>query len=528
MSSAADTSRPGTLLASAPLAAGAPFVAGEPQDSFTRAILDSTTEAILAVDEGGIIRSFNRTAERIFGWSAGEVIGQPLAVLLPPPDLRRRGDSAVPDGAADGGAVASVGLRRDGSRFPMELSVAPFSAAGARHVAWFARDVSERTHLEEQLRQSRKMDAMGQLAGGVAHDFNNLLTVINGWCEALGAESPDERRCAVDQIRGAAERAATLTGQLLTFGRKADVSPRVVDLNLVIDDVTKMLSRVIGEDVVLDVRPFAQPQFVRVDTGQMAQVLVNLAVNARDAMPKGGRLTITTSPHSMSPAEAGDHGVEAGAYVRLRVTDTGVGMSPDVAARIFEPFYTTKGTRGTGLGLSTVYGIVRQAGGAVWVRTRPAEGATFSIVLPVVMEEQLVAEAPPRAQLEHGTETILVVEDEPQVRAIAVNMLRTRGYQVLVAATSQEALEIARAQRAIDLVVTDVVMPNGSGLELVTQLRVDRPGTPVLFVSGYAPDVLKEDSSAGAAFLQKPYTGRQLAMRIREMLDGPAREGSTP
>jgi nitrogen-specific signal transduction histidine kinase len=407
----------------------------------------------------------------------------------------------------------------------MELSVAPFAVGGKRHVAWFVRDVSERTHLEEQLRQSRKMDAMGQLAGGVAHDFNNLLTVINGWCETLGAESPDERRCAVDQIRGAADRAATLTGQLLTFGRKAEVSPRIVDLNVVIDDVTKMLGRVIGEDVTLEVQPHARAQFVRVDTGQMAQVLVNLAVNARDAMPKGGRLTISTSPYSLSPAEARDHGLEPGAFVHLRVIDTGIGMSPDVASRIFEPFYTTKGTRGTGLGLSTVYGIVRQAGGAVWVRTRPGEGAAFSIVLPSVVEEQVAAEAPPRARLESGTETILVVEDEPQVRSIAVNMLRTRGYQVLVAATSQEALTIARAQRAIDLVVTDVVMPNGSGPELVAQLRAEHPNMPVLYVSGYAPDALLDEQAAQSAFLQKPYTGRQLALRIREMLDGADSEG---
>jgi two-component system, cell cycle sensor histidine kinase and response regulator CckA len=498
------------------------------REAFTRAVLDYTTDAVVEVDDGGLVRSFNRAAERAFGWKTSDVIGQPVAVLMPSPDRRRRGDAAVPDTATGGVVVPSVGLRRDGSRFPMELSVAPFVVGPARHVAWFVRDVTERAHLEEQLRQSRKMDAMGQLAGGVAHDFNNLLTVINGWCEALSSGSPEERRSAIEQIRGAADRAATLTGQLLTFGRKAEVSPRVVDLNVVIDDVTKMLSRVIGEDVNLEVRPDPRPRFVRVDTGQMAQVLVNLAVNARDAMPKGGRLTITTSAYSLSAAESRDHGLDPGAYVQLRVTDTGIGMSPDVAARIFEPFYTTKGSRGTGLGLATVYGIVRQAGGAVWVRTRPGEGAAFSIVLPAVFEEPLVTEAPHRAEKERGSETILVVEDEPQVRTIAVNMLRARGYRVLVASTGQEATDLARAQESIDMVVTDVVMPNESGPDLVARLKAEHPAMPVLYVSGYAPDVLLDETAGDAAFLQKPYTGRQLAMRIREILDGNAASPSSP
>jgi two-component system, cell cycle sensor histidine kinase and response regulator CckA len=509
-SSLAETTAPGTVLAGGTLHA------------FASAVLNTTTDAIVALDDGGIIRSFNRAAERAFGWMEHEVVGQPSAMLMPPPDQRRRGDPAVPDSATHGSPVSSVGLRRDGSRFPMELSVAPFMVGGKRHLAWFVRDVTERAHLEAQLRQSRKMDAMGQLAGGVAHDFNNLLTVINGWCETLAVESTDERRAAVDQIRSAADRAATLTGQLLTFGRKAEVSPRVVDLNVVIEDVTKMLSRVIGEDVSLDVRPAARPQFVRVDTGQMTQVLVNLAVNARDAMPKGGRLVIATSPYALSPAEGHEHGLDPGAYVQLRVTDTGIGMSPEVSARIFEPFYTTKGARGTGLGLATVYGIVRQAGGVVWVRSRPGEGAAFSIVLPAVFEPQAAAEEPARIHAERGSETILVVEDEAQVRTIAVNMLRTRGYRVLVAATSQDALELAHSQSAIDLVVTDVVMPNGSGPELVARLRADHPSMPVLYVSGYAPDSLLDDVSSDVAFLQKPYTGRQLAMRIREMLDGRA------
>ncbi len=488
--------------------------------AFAQAVLEATTDAIVAVDAAGVIRSFNRAAEHVFGWSALEVIGQPVLTLVPRPDQRRRGDGTVREGTIEGRGMSSVGMRKDGGRFPMELTVTSFAVESTRHMAWFVRDVTERTHLEAQLRQSQKMDAMGQLAAGVAHDFNNLLTVINGWCEALSSDGVDDRRSAIDQISDAAARAATLTAQLLTFGRRADVSPRVVDLNIVVEDISKMLGRVIGEDVSLDIRPDARAQFVRVDTGQTSQVLVNLAVNARDAMPKGGRLTIETGPCVLTAAEAHAHGMEPGVYVLLQVSDTGIGMSPEVASRVFEPFFTTKGAKGSGLGLATVYGIVRQAGGAVSVRSRPGEGSVFSIWLPVVAEERAAVETPQTAELERGSETILVVEDEPQVRAIAVNMLRARGYCVLVAASGEEALQLARAQKSVDLVVSDVVMPKESGPDLVARLRCEHKSLPALFVSGYAPDVLTDAVAPGAAFLQKPYTGRQLALRVRQILDG--------
>jgi two-component system, cell cycle sensor histidine kinase and response regulator CckA len=488
------------------------------REALAETILESTADAIIAVDGAGVVRSFNRSAERTFRCRAEDMVGVSAGELLHAPELERADWVARIPATVDAPTLL-VGLRRDGTRFPAELVVTPFTVGTTQYTAWFVRDISDRADLEAQLRQSQKMDAMGQLAGGVAHDFNNLLTIINGWCETLASGAADERQCAIEQIGGAAARAATLTAQLLAFGRKAEISPRVVDLNQVIAEVAKMLGRVIGADVSLRIHAEPRPQFVRVDTGQMSQLLVNLAVNARDAMPRGGTLTISTSGSSLVPAEAELHSLEPGPYVCLRVADTGVGMSPDVASRIFEPFFTTKGQKGTGLGLATVYGIIRQAGGTIFVRSKPDEGAAFSILLPSVPRERSEETPAPRERQERGTETILVVEDEPHVRAIAVTMLRVRGYHVLVAGTSQEALDFARNQPGIALVVSDVVMPDESGPELVARLRCGRPALPVLYVSGYAADALIGAGDGPHAFLQKPYTGRELALEVRALLD---------
>jgi CheY-like chemotaxis protein len=280
-----------------------------------------------------------------------------------------------------------------------------------------------------------------------------------------------------------------------------------------------MLGRVIGEHVALEVRPDPRPQHVKVDTGQIGQVLINLAVNARDAMPGGGRLTIMTGVSSLGSTDARPHGVEPGAYVCLGVVDTGVGMPPEVAARVFEPFFTTKGEKGTGLGLATVYGIVRQAGGTIFVRTHPGEGSAFTILLPAVVQEDHGVQPPARAGRERGEETILVVEDEPQVRAIAVSMLRARGYRVLPASSGAEAFDLARAQACIDLVVSDVIMPSERGPQLVARLRQEHPRLPALYVSGYAAEAVLETDERREGFLQKPYTGRQLALQVRALLD---------
>jgi two-component system cell cycle sensor histidine kinase/response regulator CckA len=484
-------------------------------------LLDHSADGMLAVDAEGCIVLCNRSTERLFGWKAADLVGRPASCLLPASGQRRKHDPDPDLLVADETTFGTVGVRQNGTRFPMEVVVTPFAVGAARHTTWVVRDVSERAQLEAQLRQSQKMDAMGQLAGGVAHDFNNLLTVINGWCETLAADNTTEHRPAIDEIRRAATRAGTLTAQLLAFGRKAAVTPRVVDLNDAIADVAKMLARVIGEDIALDIRPNATPRHVRIDTGQLSQVLVNLAVNARDAMPEGGRLSISTRPSEMGRIEARPHGVSPGDYVCLTVSDTGHGMTHEVAARAFEPFFSTKGDRGTGLGLATVYGIVRQAGGTIFVRSRAGEGATFSILLPSALPE---ATQPDAVALsvgnERGTESVLVVEDEPQVRAIAVSMLRSRGYRVLVASTPREAMELARVQETVDLVLTDVVMPEQNGPELVAALRAFRPQLPALYVSGYAADAVTDRAGERDGFLQKPYTGRQLGLQVRQLLDG--------
>ena len=508
---------------------------------FMQAILDTAGEAIVSLDRAGVIRSFNRSAERMFGWSVREVIGQHVARLMPRPEDCRHDDHLSPyllvgGGPSFGRARQVVGLRRDGTRFPMDLSVSQFDADDGPQFTWILRDVAEQAHLREQLRQSQKMDAMGRLAGGVAHDFNNLLTVINGWCEGLSAASPEDRTAAVEQIVGAAAKAANLAGQLLSFSRQNAVTPRVVDLNLVIDDIGRMLRRAIGEDVLLDSALASTPMFVRVDQGQMDQVLVNLALNARDAMPRGGRLTLGTARRSIDAAEAGTLGLEPGAYVALWVRDTGTGIPGDALPRIFEPFFTTKADRGTGLGLATVQTIVHHAGGVIAAANVPEGGAEFRILLPEAREvpEERAAAVPVRqpatpgaATAERGCETVLVVEDDAQVRRITVSMLKNRGYDVLEAATCQEALSLVTTHHHIDVLVTDVVMPDLSGPELAARIRTVHPTICVLLVSGYSAEAVARHGVDGSApsFLQKPFSGNQLAKKVRELIvarPGPA------
>jgi two-component system cell cycle sensor histidine kinase/response regulator CckA len=523
---------------------GARAVAG-----FMQAILDTAGEAIVSLDRTGVIRSFNRSAERMFGWSACEVIGQHVGRLMPRPEDCRSDDHLTPyllvgGGPSFGRARQVVGLRRDGTRFPMDLSVSQFDADDGPQFTWILRDVAEQAHLREQLRQSQKMDAMGRLAGGVAHDFNNLLTVINGWCEGLSAAAPEERTAAVEQIVGAAAKAANLAGQLLSFSRQNAVTPRVVDLNLVIDDIGRMLRRAIGEDIRLESVPSPTPVFVRVDQGQMDQVLVNLALNARDAMPRGGRLTLGTERRLIDAADAATLGVEPGAYVALWVRDTGTGIPCAALPRIFEPFFTTKADRGTGLGLATVQTIVHCAGGVIAATNVPEGGAEFKILLPEappVLEERRAAAAAVRAvpaprvaqpasQTEGGGETVLVVEDDAQVRRITVSMLKNRGYDVLEAATCQEALSLVTTHTDIDVLVTDVVMPDLSGPELAARIRTVHPTIRVLLVSGYSAEAVARHGVDGSApcFLQKPFNGNQLAKKVQELLATrpPATDGS--
>ncbi|HEX9582172.1 MAG TPA: response regulator [Gemmatimonadales bacterium] len=386
----------------------------------------------------------------------------------------------------------------------------------------------ERRRLEDQLRQAQKMEAVGQLAGGVAHDFNNILTAIIGYSELLLQELSDDAapRADVAEIRKAADRAAALTRQLLAFGRKQILAPRVLDLNALIAGLDGMMRRTLGEniDIVSNLAPTLGA--TRADPGQMEQVIVNLAVNARDAMPDGGKLTIETSNVDLDESYAQGHlPVQPGRFVLLAVSDTGTGMSQETMAHIFEPFYTTKEKgHGTGLGLATVYGIVKQSGGFIWVYSEPNEGSTFKIYLPLVTDlvdsdEIVAAPAPQR-----GSETILLVEDEAGVRALARRVLEGLGYDVLEAGDSGPAALLAREFTGpIHLLITDVVLPGSGGRKLAEELAGPRPAMKVLYMSGYTENAIVHRGvlEAKAAFLHKPFTPQDLAARVRQVLDRP-------
>jgi signal transduction histidine kinase len=384
---------------------------------------------------------------------------------------------------------------------------------------------------EEQLRQAQKMEAIGQLAGGVAHDFNNLLTIIRGYSDLLLngiLGEKDSARDAVEEIRKAAERAASLTRQLLAFSRRQVLAPRVFVLNSVLQDMDKMLRRLIGEDIQLTFTLAKDLGAVKVDPGQIEQVLLNLVVNARDAMPRGGRLTIETANVQLDDNYAGTHpDVTPGPYVMMAVTDSGCGMDAATQARIFEPFFTTKGPdKGTGLGLATVYGIVKQSGGSIYVYSEVGRGTCFKVYLPrhegAPVAEQVSAPAPTAKVSSHGKETLLIVEDDNSVRALTRTVLRSYSYDVIEAIDADDALKwVSEHAQPIHLLVTDLVMPGMSGRELAERVTELRPGLKVLYVSGYTDDAVVRHGllQQEVAFLQKPFTPKTLASKVREVLD---------
>ena len=393
-----------------------------------------------------------------------------------------------------------------------------------------ALDISERRQLERQFLQAQKMEAVGQLAGGVAHDFNNLLAIVIGYTDLLLDElepnSPLVRH--VKEIRKAGDRAVTLTRQLMAFSRKQVMEPKVLDVNQIVADTDRMLRRIIGEDIDLVVVSEPNLWNVRTDPGQMEQVIMNLAVNARDAMPGGGKLTIETANVELGEASAAQHvSMKSGPYVMLAVSDNGVGLTPETQARVFEPFFTTKEKgKGTGLGLATVYGIIKQSGGYIWVYSEVGKGTTFKIYLPRVAEPLEAKErpsgvwnaiVPPK-----GTETVLLVEDEESVRKLARKCLEEQGYAVLEAANGSQALEICdRYDKTIHLLVTDVIMPGLDGLQLARRVTTLRPEIRVLYVSGYTENTIVHRGvlDPGIAFLQKPFRPLDLAVKVREALD---------
>jgi PAS domain S-box-containing protein len=420
--------------------------------------------------------------------------------------------------------------RKDGSTTAMRLSGRAISDA-SKNVTFelFTEDVTERRALEQQLRQSQKMEAIGRLAGGIAHDFNNLLMVISGYSEfLLDRLGPDPSlRGPAKEISGAAERATSLTRQLLAFSRKQMLTPKVLDLNGVVTENLKMLTRLIGEDIDLVMIPGTELRPVKADPGQIEQVILNLAVNARDAMPQGGRLTIETANVTLDEAYARMHApVQPGDYTMLAITDTGVGMDTETQSHIFEPFFTTKGTKGTGLGLSTVYGIVKQSGGYIWVYSEPGKGTSFKIYLPhATADEVAVVEQPAAAAhvvAEAPGETILVVEDELNLRRLTRQFLENQGYLVLEAADGAAAVQICVAhQGTIHLLLTDVIMPGMNGRELAHRVSEIRPNIKVMYMSGYTENAIGHNGTldAGITLLQKPFTLHALKAKVREVLD---------
>ena len=499
--------------------------------------IEQSAEAVVITDTHGDIEYVNPAFTRITGYSREEVLGQNPRMLKSTkqePEFYHQLWTTILKGEIWHGEL--INRRKDGKLYTEELNIAPVRGAHGEITHFIAtkQDVTERKRLEVQFRQAQKMEAVGRLAGGVAHDFNNLLTLINGYSEMVleGRDSSDPLRGPLEEIRKAGDRAASLTRQLLAFSRQQVLAPRVLDLNALVAEVEKMLRRLIGEDVDLALVRAPALGRVKADPGQIDQILMNLAVNARDAMPQGGKLVIETANVELDEAYADRHSVVTpGRYVMLAVSDTGIGMNAETQSHIFEPFFTTKEKgKGTGLGLAMVYGIVKQSGGYIWVYSEPGRGTTFKIYLPQVEEaaESVRASEAPRRPIA-GAETILLVEDEEAVRALAARILQDLGYKVLESTSPEDALQIGeRLKEPIHLLLTDVVLPRMSGRKIAEHLAFLRPDIKVLYMSGYTDDTVFRNGvlETGTAFLQKPFTPTGLARKTREVLDAGREEAS--
>jgi PAS domain S-box-containing protein len=500
-------------------------------ESRYRAIFETAVDAIIVADQHGMIREFNKAAERMTGYSVAEVIGQNMRVLLPP-DLRQEHERYT---ARYLWTVRELEVcRKDGIVFPAHLSIAEWWAGGLRHFTGILRDLTsqkreqlERTKLEAQLHQAQKMEAIGNLTGGMAHDFNNLLGVVIGNIDLLrelrkGDLDLDElTREALD----AAFRGADLTRRLLAFARQQPLRPQRVDVNALVSGITWLLSRTLGEDVEITLDLFPELWPVVVDPAQLEASLTNLATNARDAMPDGGRLMVVTGNRYLDADYAAQQTeVVPGGYVMIEVSDTGIGMPQEVVERIFEPFFTTKSRdKGTGLGLSMVFGFIKQSGGHISVYSEPGIGTTFRLFLPRMVGEALTVEESSVVPLARGRgETVLVVEDNTALRRVVVRQLGELGYRVLAAENATAGLRLLE-QQSIDLLLTDIVMPGGiNGRELAQRARQRWPGIRVVFTSGFSEAWLSGDAgrlSSRAPLLSKPYRKEELASAAREALD---------
>ena len=492
--------------------------------------VEQMADALIIMDRSGVMEYVNPAFEALTGYSRDEAIGQPFGMLRSEQqedEFYEEMWSTVHAGNVFRGIV--MDRKKNGETLILEKALTPLRdrAGEISHFISTGRDITEQRKLESDLQQAHKMDAIGRLAGGVAHDFNNLLLVISAYAElmldSLGETDPLRRNVA--EIMGASRRAADLTRQLLAFGRKQMQSLQILDLNTVIGEITGMLPRLIGEDIELVFAPGKDLGKVKADPTQIEQIVMNLTANARDAMPSGGRLSIETARVRVEESYVQRHAiVPPGDYVLLTVTDSGQGIAPEHLAHIFEPFYTTKEAgKGTGLGLATVYGIVKQNGGFVWVYSELGLGTTFKVYLPEV--QGLSCEAPITKLAEgspRGCETLLLVEDETSVRMASSQFLTRSGYSVLEASNGEEALRVSRAHAGrIDLMITDVVMPKMGGPMLAQWLADERPNMKVLFVSGYAenPVLLHGKVDVTTRFLQKPFSGKMLARKVREVVE---------
>jgi PAS domain S-box-containing protein len=484
-------------------------------------LFEFSPDAIIAVNTRGLIERANVRTEEVFGYTRDELIGQPVEIL-------------IPEFAAGhvGAGLELFGRRKDGREFPVDVMLSPTQSPQGRLVLGVVRDITARKlaeaslhATEEHLRAGQRMEAMGRLAGGVAHDFNNMMTVVSGYSDLLLARTPidDPSYKALTEIKKAGERCSALTRHLLAFSRRQMLAPSLVDLNTIVADLCGMLPVLLGEDIHVVNVPGPGLWRVRADQAQLEQVIVNLAVNARDAMPRGGTLTIETANVELDDRNmAGRPEVAPGPFVRLTVRDSGHGMDEATKARVFEPFFTTKPVgEGTGLGLSTVYGVIKQSDGYIYVDSEPDRGATFQIFLPKIKVPVAAVATPPSAKGTGGRETLLLVEDESAVRLLLARVLESSGYRVIAAGDGPEALRICEQfAEPIHLMITDVVMPGMSGGELVEHISPLRPDTQVLLMSGYTRNVVLDRAIArpGTAFLQKPFTPDALLAKVREVL----------
>lgn len=496
-------------------------------------ILQTIPDAMVVIDAAGIVSSFSAAAERLFGYDANDVVGHNVRMLMPDPD-RTAHDAYIARYLSTGerriigyGRVVT-GQRKDGSYFPMELSVGEAIANGNRIFTGFIRDLTSRQKIEEELRQAQKMEAIGQLTGGLAHDFNNLLTVISGNLEMAENRTGDsDVRYLLREAQAAAEDGAKLTSQLLAFGRRQSLNPRQSDIAELVGVITDLLRRTLGEAIEFKTVVSGSHNEALVDGSQLQNALLNLVINARDAMPKGGRLTIEISRVKLDTDYARMYpNLKPGNYVQISVTDTGTGMTPEVKEKAFEPFFTTKDVgAGSGLGLSMVYGFARQSGGNVQLYSEQGQGTSVRIFLPAAphtptLLEEHIKDAPTTIARGSG-EKILVVEDDARVRRVAVARLDELGYMIIEASNGVEALEQLEGHSDIALLFSDIVMPGGmAGDELADLARALRPDIKILFTSGYAePAVAGRQLATKGSWLKKPYTARELAVRLRELLD---------